>query len=262
MITLRRQSAAGLFYPDDPDELRRDVDRMVREARLVDGPPPKAMIQPHAGYVYSGPIAATGYRRLQHTRPAVQRVVILGPNHTVPLDSIAASSAEEWETPLGRIPVDAELRAALVGTHGVHVGDRPHLTEHAIEVQLPFLQRVLSPGWTFLPLVVGDCKRETTAAVIDACWTPDTLIVVSSDLSHYHSYAEARRIDDRTIEEIVTRSVGALGPRQACGYSPLRGLLVSAGAAGLTLEILDARNSGGTAGQDHRVVGYLSAVFC
>ena len=262
MNITRRQSAAGLFYPDDPHELRNEVDRQLREARHVRGDPPMAMILPHSGFAFSGGVAATGYWRLEQTRPTVRRVVILGPNHTATLDAIAVSTADEWETPLGRVPVAIDLRDVILDKVVVHASDRPHLTEHAIEVQLPFLKRVLNRGWTLLPLVVGDCKPESVAEVIDTCWSDDTLVIVSTDLSHYHSYVEARHIDERTVEEIVTRSSNALGPRQACGFVPLRGLLASSSATNLTIEVLDTRNSGDTAGHDQRVVGYASIVFC
>lgn len=261
-MTTRRASAAGLFYPDDAHDLRNDVDRLLREARLVDGPPPAAMIQPHAGYVYSGPIAATGYRRLRHTRPDVRTVVILGPNHTVALDRIAVSGADEWETPLGRIPVAAALRDVALAAALAEVDDRPHVAEHAIEVHLPFLQRVLDPGWTLLPIVVGDCTPEAAADIVDRCAGDDTLIVVSTDLSHYHSYVEARRIDEITIDEIVSRTIMALGPRRACGFSPLRGLLAATSTRDLETDVLDVRNSGDTSGERHRVVGYASIVLC
>jgi len=261
VTAIRRSAAAGFFYPDDAHELRNEIERLLHEARLVDGVAPQAMIQPHAGFRFSGPVAATGYRRLRHTRPKVESVVVLGPSHTVALDSIAVSGADEWETPLGRIHVADEMRHEVVGLDLVHVADRPHLTEHAIEVQLPFLQQVLDSGWSLLPIVVGDCKPSTTARVIDACASPDTLILVSSDLSHYHSYAEARRIDEITIEEVVARTVTAIGPRQACGYAPMRGLLSAAMTRDLAIEVLDMRNSADTAGHGHRVVGYASIVF-
>ncbi len=262
MTTVRPPSAAGLFYPDEPHALRAEVDRLLREARSLDGCAPHAMIQPHAGYQFSGAVAATGYRLVRHTRPDVRRVVILGPNHTVPLDSIAVTAADEWETPLGTVPIDDVLRDVVAGLPVVETDDRPHATEHAIEVQLPFLQRVLDPGWTLLPMVVGDCKPAATAEVIDACADPETLVVVSSDLSHYHSYGEARRIDSITVEEIVARTVAAIGPRQACGYSPIRGLLTAQLVEQLRVDILDVRNSGDTAGPNHRVVGYASIAFC
>lgn len=261
MTKVRVPSAAGLFYPDDARVLRATIDEMLQATRLVDGSPPQAMIQPHAGYQFSGPVAATGYRRLAHSRPSVGHVVVLGPNHTVALQSIAVTGATAWETPLGQIPIADELRAAVLDCRSVGRADQPHLNEHAIEVQLPFLQQILQPGWDLLPMVVGDTSPQSVAAVIDACWGPDTLIIVSSDLSHYHSYAEARRIDDVTIEEIATRSVNAISPRRACGAAPIRGLLASASAADLRVEVLDARNSGDTTGNRQRVVGYASIVF-
>ncbi len=262
MSTTRLPSAAGLFYPEDRRELLAEVDRLLNESRTTAGPTPGAMIQPHAGYRYSGGVAAFGYRRLTNGEPPPERIVVLGPNHTVPLESIAVSPADQWETPLGTVDVDQDLRTAARELPVVEVAERPHLTEHSIEVQIPFLQRVLSPGWTLLPLVVGTVAAETTAALIDHLARPGTLIIVSTDLSHYHAYAAARRIDELTVGEIVARTVNAIGPRQACGYSPLRGLLTSELVAPLRAEVLDVRNSGDTAGDHHRVVGYASIVFC
>jgi AmmeMemoRadiSam system protein B len=262
MTTTRSAAVAGLFYPDDRRELHNEVERMLREARAVNGAAPQAMIQPHAGYPYSGPVAATGYLRLRRARPDVARVVLVGPNHTVPLAAMAVSAADEWLTPLGMVPVDAELREHVAAAPLVEVADRPHAREHALEVHLPFLQRVLSPGWTLLPVVVGDCPAESVATLIDRCWGEDTLVVVSSDLSHYHGYTEAVRIDEITVEEIVLRRVEAIDPRRACGCYPIRGLLASRHVSELAVEVLDVRNSGDTAGDHHQVVGYASIVFC
>jgi len=262
MSRTRLASAAGLFYPDGRRDLQTEVDRLLHESRNTAGPPPRAMIQPHAGYRYSGTVAAFGYRRLANADPPPRRVVVLGPNHTVPLESIAVSPADRWETPLGPVDIDHELRAMARELPSVGIAERPHLTEHSIEVQVPFLQRVLSPGWTLLPFVVGTVGSATVAELIDRLAAPDTLILVSTDLSHYHAYAAARRIDEATVGEIVARTVNAIGPRQACGYSPLRGLLASELVAPLTIEVLDVRNSGDTAGDHHRVVGYTSIVFC
>jgi AmmeMemoRadiSam system protein B len=251
-----------LFYPDDRRTLETEVDRLLHESRNTAGAPPRAMVQPHAGYRYSGSVAAFGYRRLANAEPPPRRVVILGPNHTVPLESIAVSPADLWETPLGSVEVDPELRSVARELASVEIAERPHLTEHSIEVQIPFLQRVLSNGWTLLPLVVGTVAAETTAALIDHLADPETLVIVSTDLSHYHAYAAARRIDETTVVEIVARAANAIGPRQACGYSPLRGLLTSELIAPLRTEVLDVRNSGDTAGDRHQVVGYTSIVFC
>jgi AmmeMemoRadiSam system protein B len=251
-----------LFYPDESLELHNEVERMLREALPIRGNPPRAMIQPHAGYPYSGPVAATGYRLLREARPAVARVVILGPNHTMPYDAIAVSGSDTWETPLGEVAIDTHLRDHIDDAPLVTVDDRPHQREHAIEVQLPFLQRTLEPGWTLLPLVVGECSAGSVATVIDRCWDADTLIIVSSDLSHYHSYTEARRIDEITVEEIVVRSVSAIDGRRACGAYQIRGLLSSRHLTELDVEVLDVRNSGDTTDSHHRVVGYASIVFC
>jgi AmmeMemoRadiSam system protein B len=188
-------------------------------------------------------------------------VVILGPNHTMPLTTIAVSGSDVWETPLGEVAVDGHLRDHIADAPLVTVDDRPHQREHAIEVQLPFLQRVLEPDWMVLPLVVGESAAASVATVIDRCWDPKTLIIVSSDLSHYHSYNEARRIDEITVQEIVVRSVSAIDGRRACGAYPIRGLLSSRHLTELDVQVLDVRNSGDTTDSHHRVVGYASIVF-
>ena len=261
MNGLRTPAVAGLFYPDEPRPLRAAVDRLLQGARLVRGGPPAAMIQPHAGYDYSGEVAATGYRRLGATRSQVDHVIVLGPNHTVPLRTIAVSAANEWLTPLGRVVISERLRDGVLDTEVVSADDGPHRLEHAIEVHLPVLQRVLEPGWELLPLIVGDVDPSDVAAALDACWGPNDLVIVSSDLSHYHSYAEARDIDEITVEAITTRSVQLINARRACGSAPMRGLLATTRLAAMSTEVLDVRNSGDTAGDRHRVVGYASIAF-
>ena len=261
MTTLRAPAVAGLFYPDDPQDLKLEVDRLLREARPTHGATPRAMIQPHAGYRYSGPVAASGYRRLRDTATDVHRVVILGPNHTVPLDRIALSGADTWATPLGDVTIDTAERDRLVEGGAAVIDDAPHRLEHAIEVHLPFLLRALPSGWTLLPAVVGDVPAEVAATLVDRCWGEDTLVIVSSDLSHYHSYPEARRLDEATVSEIATRNYQAVGHRNACGSHPIRGLLAARATQPLEIEVLDVRNSGDIADSPHRVVGYASIVF-
>jgi AmmeMemoRadiSam system protein B len=258
---IRPPAVAGTFYAADPAALAESVDGMLREAAPIRGAPPMAMIQPHAGHVYSGPIAAYGYRRLADSPGRPATVAVLGPNHTVPLETIALSGADTWETPLGEVAVDVPLRERLAGLTGVVVDDAPHRREHAVEVHLPFLQRVLDRGWTLLPAVVGEVEADTTAALVDALLAADTLVVVSSDLSHYLGYREARRRDERTVEAILARDVASVRRYDACGCHPIRGLLASRSLRSLTPEVLDLRNSGDTAGPRREVVGYASIVW-
>jgi AmmeMemoRadiSam system protein B len=219
-------------------------------------PAPKALIVPHAGYVYSGAVAASAYLRLQPARDTIHKVVLLGPSHRVHLFGLAAPVDNLFATPLGMVLVDADLRAAVSRLPGVVVDDLPHVHEHSLEVQVPFLQTVLD-DFTLLPMSVGDATTEQVAAVLEAVWGgPETLVVISTDLSHYHRYDDARRLDARTAAAIVAGDPDLIGDQDACGCRPLRGMLRVADRHELTIEQIDLRNSGDTAGDRDRVVGY------
>jgi len=257
-LRVRPPAVSGAFYPDDPEALRRSVSDAFAGARPVQpgAPTPKALVVPHAGYVYSGPIAASAYLRLAPARDVVRRVVLLGPAHRVALDGMAVSSADAFATPLGLVPVDADARRRALAVASVAVNDSAHALEHSLEVQLPFLQTVLD-DFEVLPLVVGRCGTAEVAALLDAVWGgPETLIVVSTDLSHYHRYADAVTLDQRTVAAVASLRPDVIGDRDACGAYPLRGLLAAADARLLSAEVLDLRNSGDTAGDRDRVVGY------
>jgi AmmeMemoRadiSam system protein B len=244
-----------MFYPDDPAQLRGDVMRYLAAAP-AHGPRPKAIIAPHAGYVYSGPIAASVYARLQPYSDAITRVVLLGPSHRVALRGIAAPSVDAFSTPLGDVPLDRVALDGLAKFEFVQTLDRAHAQEHSLEVQLPFLQLVLG-NFRLVPLVVGDATPEQVAQVIDALWGgDDTLIVISSDLSHYHSYADARRMDAATSQAIEHLRYEDIGYDDACGRAPISGLLHTARRRGMHMTTLDLRSSGDTAGPRDRVVGY------
>jgi AmmeMemoRadiSam system protein B len=248
---------AGTFYPADPTQLAAMVDHAVGATPSPPGATPKAVVVPRAGYVYSGPIAGTAYARVAALRGIVRRVVLLGPAHRVPVDGMAVPTAAHFATPLGPVEIDDELRQAVLGLPGVQADDRPHLPEHSLEVQLPFLLRVLGPDITVLPVVVGQASSGEVADVLDAVWGgPETLVVVSSDLSHYHDHETASARDRRTADAILAGRGDAIGPHDACGAHPLRGLLEVAGRRGLHIDLLDLRTSGDTAGDRARVVGY------
>ncbi|MCD9625020.1 AmmeMemoRadiSam system protein B [Rhabdothermincola salaria] len=266
--TTRPAAVAGLFYPDDPEALTAMVDADLAEgaARLprlplsveTGGKGPKALVAPHAGYVYSGPVAGTAYAAVAERKGTVSRVVLLGPAHRVALRGMAVPSVDAFATPLGSVPVDDAARRAALDCRGVHLDDRPHAQEHALEVHLPFLQRVLGPdGWQVLPIVVGHATAEQVAAVVERLWGgPETLLVVSSDLSHYHDQATADRLDARTASAILAGAVDRIRPNDACGAHPLRGLLWAARRHGSKVTLLDLRSSADTAGEPDRVVGY------
>ncbi|MBL8491827.1 MAG: AmmeMemoRadiSam system protein B [Rhodocyclaceae bacterium] len=259
--SIRPAAVAGMFYPGRAEELAADVAAMLAAVVPSDAPAsPKALIVPHAGYIYSGTVAASAYALLAPLRGKVRRVVLLGPTHRVALRGIAVPSVDGFATPLGVVRVDRSAIATLAGLPQVGISDEAHAREHSLEVHLPFLQSVLG-DFMLVPLAVGYVAPEEVAAVIDRLWGGDeTLIVVSSDLSHYHAYERARKIDRATADRIV-----ALEPledhEQACGATPVNGLIAVARRRGLSPTLLDLRNSGDTAGDRSRVVGYCSVAF-
>jgi AmmeMemoRadiSam system protein B len=234
--------------------LAAQVDRYVTTERP--GPAPKALIVPHAGYPYSGPIAGRGYATLRAGRDSIERVVLLGPAHYVPVRGLVTTSADQWATPLGPVDIDDDARRAVLTRPSVEIGDGAHAPEHSLEVHLPFLQRILT-RFALLPLVVGHADADTVATALDAVWGgPETLIVVSTDLSHYHDHATAAVLDRRTAEAITAGREADLSADDACGVYPVRGLLVAARQHHLRTELVDLRSSGDTAGTPDRVVGY------
>jgi MEMO1 family protein len=261
--SVRLPAAAGRFYPGDPGALREEVDRLLGEAaRGGGGEAPRALIAPHAGYVYSGPVAANAFCRVAGAGDGLTRVVVIGPSHHVAYRGIAAPRAGAFRTPLGEVPVD---HAALADLPGVGLADEPHRREHAIEVELPFLQRALGGGDRFalVPLVVGDATDEEVAAALEPfADDPATLVVVSSDLSPFLPYAAAARQDRATAGAIERLEGAAVLAEDACGHLPIRGWLAVARRRGLRAERLDLRNSGDTAAGDRRrVVGYGAWAF-
>jgi AmmeMemoRadiSam system protein B len=260
---VRPAAVAGTFYPGSPAALRSTVEGLLAEAPPRDGAakPPKAVIAPHAGYVYSGPIAASAFQALAAPSRPISRVVILGPAHFVPIRGLALPGSEYFETPLGRVKVDPEGAGAVLRLPQVRIYPEAHVREHSLEVEIPFLQVLLGEGFSVVPLVVGEADGEEVADVLERLWfEDDTVLVISSDLSHYLPYDEARRMDLMTADEILSLS-GPLHPRQACGAMPINGLLEAARRRGLAPELLDLRNSADTAGDPGRVVGYGAFAF-
>jgi AmmeMemoRadiSam system protein B len=250
-----------MFYPDNARELHEQIQGFLAEATPEQGPPPKAIIVPHAGYIYSGPVAACAYARLKAAQGIIQRVVLLGPSHRVGFGGIAVSEVDAFATPLGHIPIDQETVEKVRGLPNVGFLERAHAQEHSLEVHLPFLQEVLG-DFKLVPLVVGDAEPDEVGAVLEAIWGgPETLIVISSDLSHYHDYQTARRLDSATSEAIAALRFQDIGYEDACGRNPIRGLLWVAQRKGLHGETIDLRNSGDTAGPRNQVVGYGAYVF-
>ncbi len=257
MSQIRPATVAGAFYPGNAQVLSHDLDALLAPKSAAEGPRPKAIIVPHAGYIYSGPIAASAYLRLISGRDEIKRVVLLGPSHRVPLRGLALPAASYFATPLGDVMIDQGACASLSDLPQVTINAAAHAQEHALEVQLPFLQKVLG-AFTLLPLVVGDALATEVAQVLDRVWGgPETLIVISTDLSHFLPYAAAQRIDQQTAQMIL-QFKPHINHAQACGGTPLNGLMLAAQRHGLTPELLDLRNSGDTAGDAQRVVGYAA----
>jgi AmmeMemoRadiSam system protein B len=264
MLHVRSPAVAGSFYPQQPAALTHDVLALLAatptEPVSAETAPPKAIIVPHAGYIYSGATAALAYQRLQAWRHQIHRVVILGPVHRVPVRGLALPGVDAFDTPLGRIPVDQAGVEALANLTQVVTSAAAHAQEHSLEVQLPFLQMVLEQ-FTLLPLAVGDATASEVAQVLNAVWGgPETLIVISSDLSHFLPYHEAQAIDRMTVDQLLKLDC-RLSHTQACGATPVNGLLLAATQHHLTPELLGLCNSGDTAGDKDRVVGYGALAF-
>ncbi len=257
---VRYPAVAGTFYPAHPQQLHQMLTQYLLDAK-TDALVPKAIIAPHAGYIYSGPIAANAYARLNKAKNRITRVVIIGPSHRVAFRGLAVSSADAFSTPLGDIPVDKEAVELIVKLPFVDYIDQAHTFEHSLEVHLPFLQETLDE-FKIVPIVAGDASPDQVAQVIDALWGGnETLIVISSDLSHYHEYTTAKKLDRQTSEHIEKQEYELITPESACGKVPISGLLKLAREKSLPVKTIDLRNSGDTAGDKSRVVGYGAYVI-
>jgi MEMO1 family protein len=251
-VSVREAAVAGRFYASDAEELATTVDSLI--GQLGSAHQPKALIVPHAGYRYSGALAGSAYAL---DLAWVEQVVIIGPNHTVPLRGAALTAHEWWRTPLGRVAIDQAEVDRLANRPEVVVDDEPHRDEHCLEVQIPFLQRVLTADFKIVPLIIGEMHPEAAASLIRYCWQrPRTLLLLSTDLSHYLSYEAACEADAATADAILNAKPDAIGTGSACGRYPLRGLLRVAAEDGLRIEQLGLCNSGDMAGDRDRVVGY------
>lgn len=259
---IRMPAVAGMFYPGESRELAQVLAQMLGAA-AHDAPEravPKALIAPHAGYIYSGPVAASVYARLAPARRRIRRVVLLGPTHRVPVRGLALPGCRAFASPLGTVEIDKPALEALRGLKQIVVSAQAHAPEHSLEVHVPFLQTVLE-RFTLVPLAVGHAGAEEVAEVLEAVWGgEETLIVVSSDLSHYLPYDNAQAVDRATAEAILGLATD-LSHEQACGATPVTGLTAVARRRGLKPELVDLRNSGDTAGDRSRVVGYGSFAF-
>jgi AmmeMemoRadiSam system protein B len=260
-VIARKPAVAGSFYPAQPDRLRRDVVELLADAETALKILPKALIVPHAGYIYSGRTAAAAFATLRGGAQTFTRIVLIGPAHYVAIRGIALPTLDAFETPLGRMAVDHDALNEITDLPFVSWNDAAHAPEHALEVELPFLQ-ILLPSFLLLPLVVGDATAHEVAEVLARLWRgPETLLVISSDLSHYHSYETARRLDAATAAAIEKGDWAGLAPGRACGYLPIAGLLIEADRHKLKAQRLSLCNSGDTAGPRDQVVGYGAWMF-
>ncbi|MGO0306017.1 AmmeMemoRadiSam system protein B [Endozoicomonas acroporae] len=258
-MIIRQPAVAGTFYPDSPNALASMIKEMLSDGRTRDFSP-KVLIVPHAGFIYSGPVAASAYRLLHSMRKNIRRVALLGPSHRVPLQGMALPDCEAFATPLGNIPLDIAAMEELKQFSQVETVDEAHTHEHSLEVQCPFLQECLD-DFKLIPIVVGDTSPIAVAEVLEHLWgEEETLIIISSDLSHYHTYEEACYRDNQTVKAIEQLSCNLTGG-QACGCYPLNGMLKVAQHRGMDVITLDVRNSGDTAGDKSRVVGYGAFVI-
>ena len=267
MEQIRQPAVAGMFYPADKQSLKDDVHQYLQQAHYahdIDSEQkrvPKGIIVPHAGFIYSGPIAASAYKQIIPFKDKINRVVLLGPSHRVAFSGLAVPESEVFNTPLGNIPIDQEAIQLLSGLPQVIISDQAHRDEHSLEVQLPFLQEILGE-FSLIPLVVGEANSHDVAEVINRLWGDEhTLIVISTDLSHFHKYNEAKQLDRATSDAIVNLKPDLIGYEDACGRNGLKGLLTVAKENNLSIDVLDLRNSGDTAGDKNRVVGYGAYVF-
>jgi AmmeMemoRadiSam system protein B len=259
MPSIRPAAVAGLFYPAEANTLTRNVRAMLADVRSPEFAP-KALIVPHAGYVYSGPVAASAYATLSTGARRIQRVVLLGPTHRVSVRGLALPGVDAFASPLGNVPLDREAAQAIAHLPQITVSPRAHAQEHSLEVHLPFLQTVLA-DFKLLPLAVGMATPEEVAEVLECLWGgEETLIVISSDLSHYLPYDTAKRVDGVSARDILNLAQG-INHEQACGATPINGLILAARKHHLMPHLLDLRNSGDTAGPRDGVVGYAAFAF-
>jgi AmmeMemoRadiSam system protein B len=265
-MRIREAAVAGVFYPAEQTKLALMVDAYTLGAQLYAGPKAglKAVVGPHAGYKFSGMTAAIAYAPVRFVKHAITRVVLFSPAHRVYVKGVAATGADVFRMPMGDVPVDRAAVDLALEIPGVAINDEAHAPEHGVETHLPFLQSTLehSPGWKLAPFLVGDAEPELVNAILEKLWGgPETLIVVSSDLSHFLPYDDARELDERTARAIVELNPEGLGENSACGKIPLQALLMQAKKRGLKAEQLDLRNSGDTAGSRDKVVGYGAFTF-
>ncbi|MFA5985491.1 MAG: AmmeMemoRadiSam system protein B [Methylococcaceae bacterium] len=256
----RQPAVAGMFYPANPGQLHQMLDQYLTDAE-TNAKVPKAIIVPHAGYTFSGAVAASAYARLKKANDLITRVVLIGPSHCLAFKGLAVTRAQTFSTPLGNISVDQKAISQLVKLPYVEFIEEAHAHEHSLEVQLPFLQEMLD-NFDIIPIIAGEVSAHEICHILELLWGgEETLIVVSSDLSHYLDYASAKQMDAETSLAIVALADEKLAADSACGKTPVCGLIKYAQEQALAIQCIDLRNSGDTAGDKNRVVGYGAYVI-
>jgi len=261
MSNIKQPCVDGYFYPGNPEILSKTIHNLITSAKSFELPPPKAIIAPHAGYTYSGAIAATIYKTLLPNKDLIKRVVVVGPAHKLSFRGIATTNCDYFSTPLGNLAIDLAAIASILSMPTVQVLEHAFDMEHCLEVQLPFLQTVLK-DFKLIPFVIGNAQPQDVANLLLRLWGGrETLIVISSDLSHYYDYNTAQEFDKAASKAITSLAPNDLQDHQACGQLPIKGLLLAAAELKLQAQILDLRNSGDTSGNKDRVVGYGAYYF-
>jgi AmmeMemoRadiSam system protein B len=254
-MKIRETAVAGTFYEASEGALRLQLASLMAEVQAPAVDRPKVLIVPHAGYIYSGATAAQAYATVAHLSADITRVVLFGPAHSVHLQGMALPDTDAFATPLGMVPIDRESVLRACALPRVCLSDEAHRLEHSLEIQLPFVQTLLGE-FSLVPVVVGHCTAQAVAVVMDALWGgPETLLIVSTDLSHFHTYEEASAIDKRTCQRLLDKDT-SLDGHDACGAYALNGLMSSAHCEALKIQQLALCNSGDNAGNKDRVVGY------
>ena len=258
MEKIKQADVAGMFYPGEEASLRQMVDGFIQKALSFDLRP-RAIIAPHAGYIYSGSIAGTAYKTIAAVRDQIENVIIMSPAHRFYLRGIALHMADAFATPLGNIPVNIGIVKKIKQFSSVQWEERSFIQEHGLETHLPFIQRAFKPGIKIVPMIVGECQESEVAEILESVWEdPRNFVIISSDLSHFHSYADAKKLDRNTVDLIQNLDSQSLDTEFACGHYPICGLLNLARNRKLKIKALDIRSSGDTAGSKESVVGYGS----
>ncbi len=261
MNIVRTPAVSGSFYPEEAEALQKMLKTFMQQTLVSIVPVPKAVIVPHAGYIYSGLSAAHLYTQLIPARQTIKKVVLMGPSHHVSFKGIAGTHMTHFATPLGNIAVDQSALYEISTLAQISIIEQAHAQEHSLEVQLPFLQEILE-DFSIIPLVVGEASAEQVSLVLDKLWGgQETLIVISSDLSHYLDYKTAQVMDQQTTDAIENLRPEDIHYQHACGRVPINGLLHLARSKKMKVTTVDLRNSGDTAGSKNQVVGYGAYAF-